>query len=177
VNYVAPYPKCSVAFEKDILHSCLPYWGVVLEIDHMIQSTSIDIGQKCHPNMEYDQPTPPIWVVDSPSLHDFLDFKFPSDEAILEIMDFIDNPKKYVKHRSSILSDSKPMRVNMMICDPGMGDIDLFMPWIYCSKISFKFSSLNQTEYQCFIHHLCLDGNHQGAIITCETTHNEYFCM
>jgi hypothetical protein len=29
VNYVASYPKCSVASEKEILHSCFPSWDMV----------------------------------------------------------------------------------------------------------------------------------------------------
>jgi hypothetical protein len=71
--------------------------------------------------MEYDQPTPPIWVVDSPHSHDSLDFEFPSDEAILEVMASVDKPKEDVMHRSSILPYLEQMRVNMMICDSRQG--------------------------------------------------------
>jgi len=41
--------------------------------------------------MECDQPTPLVWVVDSPSSHEILDIKFPLEESILEFMVFIDN--------------------------------------------------------------------------------------
>jgi hypothetical protein len=66
-----------------------------------IPSTSVDIGQQIHPHMECDQPTPPIRVVDSLSSHDILDTKFPSEEAILEVMASIENPKDDVNHRES----------------------------------------------------------------------------
>jgi hypothetical protein len=58
------------------------------------------LGQQIHPHMECDQPTPPTWVVDSPSSHDFLDTEFPSDKAILDVMASIDKPKDEVMHRS-----------------------------------------------------------------------------
>jgi hypothetical protein len=87
----------------------------------MISSTSVDTGQQLHPHMECDQPTPPTWVVDSLSSHDFLDIEFPSDKAILDVMASIDNPKDEVMHRS-YFPDSEPMRVSMMSLDPGLGE-------------------------------------------------------
>jgi hypothetical protein len=54
--------------------------------------------------MEYDQPTLPQGLVDSPLSHDFLDFKFPSEEAILKVMASFDKPKEYVMHQLFISS-------------------------------------------------------------------------
>jgi hypothetical protein len=47
-----------------------------------IPSSSIDIGQPFHPQMECDQPTLVVWIVDSLCSHDFLDTKFLLEEAI-----------------------------------------------------------------------------------------------
>jgi hypothetical protein len=50
-------------------------------------------GQNLHHHMEYGQFTLPFGTVD-PQLHDFLDFEFPSDEAILEAMTMVSIPRK-----------------------------------------------------------------------------------
>jgi hypothetical protein len=92
---------------------------MVLEIDHGIQSISTDTGKKLHLNMEYDQPTLPTRV-DSTSSHDFVDFVFPSDEAILKVMASIDKPKDEVMHRPSC-PNSEPMIFIMMSLDPRLG--------------------------------------------------------
>jgi hypothetical protein len=65
-----------------------------------IPSTSIDTGQQLHPHVECDQPSPPIRVVDSLSSHDFLDTKFPSEEAIPEVMASIDKPREDENHHT-----------------------------------------------------------------------------
>jgi hypothetical protein len=57
-----------------------------------------EIGQNLHPNMEYDHPTLPTWVVESPSSYDLLNFKISKDEAIIKVMASFVNPKEYVKH-------------------------------------------------------------------------------
>jgi len=49
--------------------------------------------------MEYNQPTSSNWAVDSPRSHDSLDFEFPLDEDILEVMASVDNPKEDTMHR------------------------------------------------------------------------------
>jgi hypothetical protein len=72
-------------------HPCLLTMVDIVDLE--IPSTSTDTGQHLHPHMECDQPTPPVWVVDSPSSHDSLDFEFPSEKAILEVMASIDKPK------------------------------------------------------------------------------------
>ena len=55
---------------------------------HDHDSSLIDSASPCqnlHRHMEYGQFTSPFGTVD-PHLHDFLDFEFPLDEAILEAM-------------------------------------------------------------------------------------------
>jgi hypothetical protein len=47
-----------------------------------IPSSSINTSQKLHIHVECDQPSIPIWVIDSLSSHDLLDIKFLSEEAI-----------------------------------------------------------------------------------------------
>jgi hypothetical protein len=42
----------------------------------------------------------PYRVVDSLGSHDFLDTKFPSEEAIPKVMDFIDKPRKDEHHQN-----------------------------------------------------------------------------
>jgi hypothetical protein len=54
--------------------------------------------QNLHHYMEYDQFTSPIWVINPPSSHDFLDVEFPSDEAILEAMTMDDRPWEDMHH-------------------------------------------------------------------------------
>jgi len=65
--------------------------------------------------MEYGHNTPSIWVVDSPSSHDSLDFEFPAKEAILEVMYIIYNSEEDVMFRSHILPYLEKMMVNTMI--------------------------------------------------------------
>jgi hypothetical protein len=59
-----------------------------------ILSTSNDSSQQLNPYMECDQPTQHAQVVNSLSSCDFLDFEFPSDEAIIHIMASIDKPRE-----------------------------------------------------------------------------------
>jgi hypothetical protein len=90
--------------------------------------------------MEYNQPTPPTRVIDSPCLHGFLNFKLDLENSILEFMASIDKKKEYVYHQSSIIPDRKHIRVNMMSFDPRLGALfgassemphpDLFSPHI-----------------------------------------------
>jgi len=67
-------------------------------VDPKIPSTYSNTGHKMHPPMECVQPTPPIWVVDSLNSHESLDFDLYSEEAILEFMDSIDNPREGEHH-------------------------------------------------------------------------------
>jgi len=46
--------------------------------------------------MESDQYTPPIWVVNSPSLHEFLYIELPLDKATMEVIASVDKTMKYV---------------------------------------------------------------------------------
>jgi hypothetical protein len=94
---------------------------VVDIVDSKIPSTSIDAGQKLHLHVECDQPSPPIWVVDSLDSYDFLDSKFPSKEAILKLMVYIDNPTEDENNHTFILPNLGLTRVNMMSFDPGLG--------------------------------------------------------
>jgi hypothetical protein len=83
---VVPCPE-----DVDLYEASMPL--TVFEIfDSTIPSPSIDIGQHLHPHMECDLPTSPEWVVDFESSHDFLDFEFASEEAILDVTDSIENP-------------------------------------------------------------------------------------
>jgi hypothetical protein len=54
---------------------------------------SANLGQNFHHHIEYGQFTSPFGTVD-PRLHDFLDFEFPSDEAILEAMTTVSIPQE-----------------------------------------------------------------------------------
>jgi hypothetical protein len=36
-----------------------------LTVVNIVDLTIVDTGQQFHPHMECDQPTPPVWVVDS----------------------------------------------------------------------------------------------------------------
>jgi hypothetical protein len=131
VNYVASYPRCSIASEKEPVQSCVPSRDLVSTVDpsvypmgvweallpclgpsgleypsesnlvvcrssnpHARDSSLIDStspGQNFHHHMDYGQFTSPFGTID-PRLHDFLDFEFPSDEAILEAMNTISIP-------------------------------------------------------------------------------------
>jgi len=86
-----------------------------------IPSTFIDTSQQLHHHMEFHQPTPPVRFFDSLCSHDILDFELPSEEAILEVMASIENPKDEVMHQSSFFY-SKQMRVSMMILDSRLGE-------------------------------------------------------
>jgi hypothetical protein len=124
----------------------------------------VDICLQLHPHMKTDQHTPPIWVFDSPSSYKFLEFGFPSNEAILEVMGSINKLREYGNNQSSILLDSKPMRFNTMSLNPRLGAfpressempcIYHFSPHISFSELSTKLCTLPHTEYQCFVPHL-----------------------
>jgi hypothetical protein len=133
--------------------------------------------------MECDQPTLPKWVVDSPSLHDFLDIESLSNKAILDIMDSIDGPQDEMIHRSSSL-DSEPMRFNMRSLDPQLGAFvgassrpPSLGPFPHClsfSELTIEFSTNPSIEDSRFIPPLHIDEHHQGASISHETTHYEF---
>jgi len=63
-----------------------------------ISSASGDTSQQVHPHMECEHATLLTWVDDSPRSHEIIDFEFPSDEAILDVMASIDKPKDEVMH-------------------------------------------------------------------------------
>jgi hypothetical protein len=65
----------------------------------------VEDDQKIHHYMEYDQFTSPIWAINPPSSHDFLDVEFPSDEAILESMIKFERSWEYMHHRSFFLPE------------------------------------------------------------------------
>jgi hypothetical protein len=67
-------------------------------VDLTIPSTSISTSQQLHPHMDCDSPTPPIWFVDSSHSHDLLEFEFPSEETILEVMAFVEKPREGENH-------------------------------------------------------------------------------
>jgi hypothetical protein len=114
--WVVPHPE-----DVESYGASMPLTMVDI-VDPKSHQHPLDTGQQLHPHMECDQPTPPIWVVDSPSSHDFLDIEFPSEEAILEVMASIENPKDEVMHQSSF-PDLEPMRVSMMSLDPDWGNL------------------------------------------------------
>jgi hypothetical protein len=132
--------------------------------------------------MECDQPTPLVQFVDSPSSHDILDFEFPLEETILEVMASIDKPKEYEDH--SILPDLKPMRVSMMSIDSRLGtfvgessrppSLNPFLPQIYFSKLATELSASPSIEDSHFITPSHLDGSYHRASIAHQTTHDEY---
>jgi hypothetical protein len=152
-------------------------------VDPLIPSTSTDIGQHLHPHMECDQPTPPIWVVDSLISHDILDFEFPSEEAILEVMASIEIPKDEVIIKTILLYFGT-MRVNMMSLDLDWGHLvgnpinllvlTLFFLGLSFSKLSTEFFTTPSIEDSHFILPSCLDGSHQGDSLAHKTTHDEY---
>jgi hypothetical protein len=86
-------------------------------VDPKIPSASPNTSQHLHPHMEGYHPTPSIWIVDSLSSHDSLDFDFPLEEAILDVMDYIDKSKEDEHHLESILPSLELMRVDMMGID------------------------------------------------------------
>jgi hypothetical protein len=152
-------------------------------IDLTIPSTFIDSGQQLHPHMDCDNPTPPIWVVDSPSSHDFLDNELPSEEAILEVMSSLDKPTDEVMHPSYFLSFELTI-VIMASLNTGLGEfvgasietpnIDPFPPWLSFSKLATKLFVSPSIEYLHFVPPSCVDGCHQGDNVAQETTYDEY---
>jgi len=134
--------------------------------------------------MECDQPTLLEWAVNSLSSHDILYFEFPLEETILEFMASIDNPRDGENHQESILPSLEPVRVNMRSLDPRLGSfaresirppiIDPFHPWLSFSQLSTKFSTFTSFEYFCFVPPSCLDGSHQGVVVSQKTTPDQY---
>jgi hypothetical protein len=55
--------------------------------------------------------------------------------------------------------------------------IDPFIPWLFFSGLAMEFSASPSLEDSCFVLPSCLDGDHQGASIAHETTHDEYIHM
>ena len=133
--------------------------------------------------MKFDHPTSFAQVVDSASSHDFLDFKLSSDDSIMDVMASINNPKDEVTHQSSFPDLEQP-RVNMMSSSSGLGEfvetpskipnLDPFLPRLYFLELTVKFFSPPSIEDLRFVPPSCLDGHHQGATISHETTHNKY---
>jgi len=66
--WVVPHPE-----DVDSYGASMPPIMVNI-VNPKIPSESVDIDQQLHPHMECDQPTPHVWVVDSPSSHDILYF-------------------------------------------------------------------------------------------------------
>jgi hypothetical protein len=99
VNYVASYPRCSIASEKDPLQSCFPSRDKVSTIDQVLYPMGAcepflspfgpsNLGFPLESDLTIcETSSPGIGESSSPN---FLDVEFPSDEAILEamIMDF-----------------------------------------------------------------------------------------
>jgi hypothetical protein len=151
-----------------------------------IPLASPDTCQQIHPYTECDLPTPLEWVVNSLCSHDFIDIEFPLEEAILEVMDSIENPKDEVMNRS-YFHDLEPTRVSTMSLDPGLGEfvgasrrplsLDPFLPQLSFSKLSIEFSSSRYTKDLCFVPPLHLVGHYKGVVIAHETTHDEYVCI
>jgi len=52
--------------------------------------------------------------------------------------------------------------------------LDPFPPHIYFLELTIEFSASHYKEYLRFIPRLCLDGNHQGAVVAHKTTHDKY---
>jgi hypothetical protein len=107
VNMISSFTSVSLGFSNPwvVPHpDNVEYYGASIPLSiadifyPKIFSASGDTGQQLNPHMGCDQPTPPVWVVDSPSAHDFLDSKLPPDEDILDIMDSIDDLKDEVTH-------------------------------------------------------------------------------
>jgi hypothetical protein len=73
---VVPHPK-----DVESYGSSMPLTTVKIFYP-LIPLASANTSQHLHIDMECDQHTPPIWVFDSLSSHDFLDNEFPLDKAI-----------------------------------------------------------------------------------------------
>jgi hypothetical protein len=95
VNYVMPYPQCSIAYEKGSLQSCFPSQDRVSTIDHVVYPMgkgdlllSPFVPSDLDFSLESDitickTSSPGICVMSSLG---FMDVEFPSDEAILEAL-------------------------------------------------------------------------------------------
>jgi hypothetical protein len=141
IGYVGPWvvPRSE---DFDSYGASIPLTMVVI-VDMEIASTLVYNGHQTHPHMECDKPTPPIRVVDSLSSHDSLDFEFPLEEAILEVVASINNPREDENHQESILPSLDLMIFNMMSLDPGLGEfigasnsppsLEPFPLWLYFS--------------------------------------------
>jgi hypothetical protein len=112
--WVVPRPK-----DIESYGASMPPMGVDI-LSLVISSTSIDTGPHLHPNMDCDQPTPPIQVVDSLISHDVLDIDFPLYEVILDVLASIYDPKDRIMYRSYFIY-SEPTRVSMMSFHPRLG--------------------------------------------------------
>ena len=121
MNYVASYPWCSIASRKEPLQSCFPSQDKVSKFDHVIYPMGerepflSPIGPS---DFEYliesdiifsETSSPRICESSSPSLHDFLDVKFPSNEAIIEAMIIDGRPWENMHHRLFFLPEHETL--------------------------------------------------------------------
>jgi hypothetical protein len=104
--WVVPHPK-----DVDSYGVFAPFTTINI-VDPTISLSFVDTGQPFHPHMKCDQPTLPIRVVDSLISHDFLETKFPSKEAIPEVMDSIDKPREYENHHTLFLPNLELMSLD-----------------------------------------------------------------
>jgi hypothetical protein len=138
-------------------------------------STSVDTGQQLHPHVECNQPSPPIRVFESLNSQYFIDTKYPSKEAILEVMASIDNPREDENHHTFLLPNLELMRVNTMSFDLKLGalagtssrppSLDHFPPRLSFSELSNEFFAIPYLKDICFVLPSCLDGSHKGYFI------------
>jgi hypothetical protein len=69
------------------------YYQVIhLEYNEIDQNLQQDVG--------HDHNNFPIWVVNPPNSHDFLDIEWPLDEVILEVMSMVNKTREDM-HRQS----------------------------------------------------------------------------
>ena len=68
----------------DETKSSTPLYAI--EISNQAIQNLADSDQNPSPLEEYDPYTSPIWAINTPNNHDFLDQKFSSDEDIMEVM-------------------------------------------------------------------------------------------
>jgi hypothetical protein len=156
---------------------------IVKIVDLAIPSAYVDTDQHLHPHVECDQPSPPLWVVDPLSSHDFLDTKFPSKESILEVMASIDKPREDENHHT-FLPDLELMIINIMSLASKMGaltrtsiqlpSLDPFPPQISFSKLANEFYTTSSIKDSCFLLPSCLVGSYQGYSIAHKTTRDEH---
>jgi hypothetical protein len=157
---------------------------MLTHIENPYHKTFFDTGKQIHPHVDFDQPFPPVQVVDSLISHDFLYTKFPSKKAISEVMASIDKPREDEDHYTFLLLGLVLMRDNTMSLYSKQGaldgtssrppSIDPFPPWLYFSQLASEFSYIPSTKYLCFVLPLCIYGSHQGYSIAQKTTHDEY---